>query len=69
MKYTYDELRAAATAENATQADIDCLGEWFEAYGQSYWNGEYYEADGVSLYPVYKETDPDEFELIGYEIR
>lgn len=69
MKYNYAEIRAAAIAANATQADIDRLGEWFEAYGQSYWNGEYYEADGVSLYPVYKETEPDEFELIGYEIR
>ena len=67
--YNYQEIRAAATAPNAAQADIDALGEWFQANGQQYWNGEYFDADGLRVYPVYRETEPDEYELTGYEIR
>ena len=68
--YDYRELRAAALASNATQADIDALGEWVHQYGQRYWNGEYFDANnGLRVYPVYRETEPDEYELTGYEIR
>ena len=68
--YDYDELRSAATAPNATQADIDALGEWFQVHGQRYWNGEYFDADGgVRVYPVYQEIAQDEYELTGYELR
>lgn len=66
--YNYEELRAAALAPNATQDDIDALGEWFSRYGSTYWNGEYYDADGVCVRPVYKKIDEDDYELTGYEI-
>lgn len=60
----YEELRAAATADDATQEDINALGSWFESNGSAYWNGEYYDADdGIRLYPT------DYGETVGYEIR
>lgn len=66
-EYNYEELRAAALT-SATQEDIDALGEWFSRYGHSYWNGEYYDADGIRVYPVYKQIDDNNYELLGYEI-
>lgn len=68
--YSYDELRAKALSADAEQIDIDTLGEWFEEYGRDSWNGEYYDADGYMVFPVYSE--PDEFDdvtIIGYELR
>ena len=54
MRYTYDELRAAAISPTATQEDIDAFGEWFEEFGFPYWTGEYFDADdGLRLYPIY----------------
>jgi hypothetical protein len=69
--YEYEELRAAAAAPGANQADIDALGEWFNQHGSMYWNGEYYDADdGLRLYPVYKwDEELDQGELLRYEIR
>lgn len=68
MKYDYAELKEKAI--NGKQEDINNLGEWFEQYGDRYWNGEYYNADdGMRLFPVYKEIDEDEWELIRYEFR
>lgn len=64
--YDYKELREKAL--NGTQADVNALGDWFEKYGDRYWNGECYDADGFSLYPIYKEIAEDEFELTGYRI-
>ena len=69
-RYNYQEIRARAGAPDATQADINELGEWFERYGGGSWNGEYYDADdGKRLFPVYQKIDVDEFELTGYEFR
>ena len=68
--YSYKELRAAATAPGATQADIDALGEWFSRYGDRYWNGECYDADGLYLYPVEKwDEETEQGEIVGYELR
>ena len=68
--YDYKELRAAATAPGATQADVDALGEWFSRYGAIYWNGESYDMDdGKRIFPEYSETAPDEWEITGYSIR
>lgn len=68
--YDYKDLLAAATADGATQADIDALGEWFEAHGDRYWNGEYYDADGLRLYPVYTwDAELDQGTITGYEFR
>ena len=68
-RYSYKELLKTATAAGATQEDIDTLGAWFEEYGTEYWNGEYCDADGARLFPVYKENEDGEFEVAGYEFR
>lgn len=68
-RYSYKELLAAATGKSATQTDIDTLGAWFSEFGSEYWNGEYYDADGERLFPVYRESEEDQFEVIGYEFR
>lgn len=68
-EYQYDELAAAAMKFNATQEEINALGEWFEQYGMCHWNGTSWEVDeknGVYLAPVYKEVEEDEFERVGY---
>ena len=31
--YSYKELLAEATKSNATQEDINALGEWFDRFG------------------------------------
>lgn len=69
-RYSYEELRVAATATDADQIDVDTLGAWFEQYGQDHWNGECYDADGISLYPVIEWDDElEQGEAVGYEIR
>ena len=65
-KYDYDDLEKRATAPGATQLDISNLGEWYEQYGDSFWNGEFYNDDGKELYPIYKQIASDEWEIIGY---
>ena len=67
--YEYEELRAAATAPGATHEQINALGEWLEQHGDRFWNGECYDADGYLLFPIYDETEPDEYRLTGYELR
>ena len=68
-RYSYRELRAAALAPEAAQADIDTLGAWMEQYGTDSWNGETYDIDdGKRLRPIYKQTSDDSFEITGYEI-
>lgn len=68
-RYDYKKLREKALSATATQEDIDNLGKWFELFGETYWNGEYYDADGAEIWPVYKKISEDDFELVGYEIR
>ena len=69
--YDYKELREKALSPDATQADVDALGEWFRVYGDRYWNGEFYDADnGRELRPVYKwDEDLGQGEVVGYELR
>lgn len=55
-EYDYKELRAAA--ESGKPEDISALAKWFERYGSRYWNGEYYDAEGIEIYPLYK-YNPD----------
>ena len=63
---TYEELRQAA--ESGKREDINALGRWFEREGSAFWNGEYYDADGMELYPVYKLVDAEcgDYEIVGY---
>lgn len=66
--YGYHELKTAVKTD-ATQENVNALGEWFACFGGRYWNGEFYNADDCCIYPVYEEIGEDEFELIGYELR
>lgn len=72
-RYDYSELREKAI--HGTQADVDALGEWFELYGNRYWNGECYDADdGYRLFKKlechYDEDGELDFcETAGYEFR
>lgn len=72
--YSYEDLKEKALSANATQEDINNLGEWFDQYGDRYWNGEYYSIDNDNrLYPIYNKVDDDEleeqYEIVAYEIR
>lgn len=67
--YSYKELREKSVSADATQSDIDALGEWFQQYGSRFWNGEVYDADGFVLRPVQVyDEDSDTWETTGYEI-
>lgn len=67
-RYDYKELKQKVL-ENETEENLNALGEWFEMFGNDFWNGEYFDADDFHLVPIYKEVDEDEFERIGWEIR
>lgn len=63
---TYNELKEKALAFNATQEDINALGEWFSRHGD-HWNGECWTVDvDHDLYPIHKEVGYDEYEVVGY---
>lgn len=67
-RYSYSELLEAVKA-NETPDNVNALGEWFERYGDQFWNGEYYDADGLRLFPVYVEVSKDQFAITRYEVR
>lgn len=75
--YSYKELCEKARSHDATQADINALGEWFEKYGADYWNGEYFDASlpgepsgTCRLYPVEeRDGELDVGIVTGYEFR
>ena len=65
--YDFSDLYKKAIAPDATQEDIDKLGYWMSRHGRDSWNGEYYRVDSAhELYPIYKEIDYDDYDLIGY---
>ena len=72
-RYDYKELRERAV--NGGADDVNALGEWFEKYGEMYWNGEYYDADdGYRLFPIFEthfdeDGDLDFVETVGYEFK
>ena len=69
--YDYTKLAAKALSESATQGDIDNLGQWFSLYGDRYWTGECFEVDGaadVNIYPVYRQSGEDIFEIDHYTL-
>lgn len=69
--YEYKDL-LVAVEENETPEALEALGEWFQRYGNMYWNGECWDIDGNrGLYPIYKLVDEEceDWEIIGYEIR
>lgn len=66
-RYNYKELAEKALAFNATQEDINALGEWFDRHGRSFWNGECFHVDADhDLYPIHKEVGYDEYDVVGY---
>lgn len=67
-RYSYSDL-LEAVKKNESAENVNALGEWFEQYGAQFWNGEYYDADGLRLFPVYVEISEDQFEITGYEVR
>lgn len=70
MRYDYEDIRAKAIRSEATEQDVNALGKWMEQYGDSCWNGEFWDIDdGMRLFPVVVETAPGEYETKGYEIR
>lgn len=68
-EYSYKEAVSAAL-KDPTDENVQFLADWFEMYGQRYWNGECYLIDGFNrLFPIYKEVEEDEFEIVGWEIK
>ena len=68
--YDYKDLERKALLPGAAQEDIDALGEWFEQFGSSYWNGECFKIDSTrALFPIYREVAEDEYEITGWEVR
>lgn len=69
--YDYKALKEKALAFDATQEDMANLAEWFERFGRTYWNGEYYDVgDGFRLFPIFgEETDNGDFPVIGWEFK
>lgn len=68
--YDYAELVAALDREESEQ-NLRALGEWFQRYGGSYWDGECWTIDEESdrhLYPISRLMDgyEDQFETVGY---
>ena len=68
-RYSYKELLNAAIASNGAEKDCKALAEWFQEYGATYWNGEYFDADGHELRPIYEETGDGEVEIVSWELR
>lgn len=69
-KEQYQELEHKALSTDATQEDINALGKWFELYGDSYWNGEFYDVDGRhQLLPIDIEDEDGDFHRTGWKLR
>lgn len=52
--------------------DNECavLAACFKRYNGEAWNGECYDCDGFSLFPIYGEEDADGcYPIIGWEVR
>ena len=71
--YDYAELREAAinhmNDDKATDTARD-LADWLEYYGEGRgWNGEWWDIEGYRLVPVYEEVEPDEWDLVRWEVQ
>ena len=74
IEYRYNDYMKAAT-ENPTVENLARLGEWFEKYGQRFWNGECYLLEnGHRLRPIqkpidfYEDGEPAQWAITGWEI-
>lgn len=69
-RYSYSDILAKAEVEGASSVDVNALGEWFEDYGYTYWNGECFECGGLRVYRIYgKPNKWGDYPIIGYEFR
>ncbi len=64
--YSYQELEEAALRD-PTPENLNALGEWFERYGHTFWNGEFFSVDEDNR--LYRVWDEDIENVIGYELR
>lgn len=60
--------------ETGDRERINLLGEWYQLYGDRYWNGEHYtikyEGREHSLTPIQEQINEDgDFEVIGWELK
>lgn len=69
----YEELKQKALSPEATQNDINTLGEWLASYYGYSWNGVCFDVEGQSLFPVLKPIainsstgDIEQHETVGY---
>lgn len=68
-RYDYKELRDKAI-ETGKEADVWALAEWMERYGYGYWNGECWDIDdGKTLWPILRENEDGDCNVVNYEIR
>ena len=69
-KYDYEELKAKAFSSSAVQQDLKNLGEWMERFADpADWDGDSWRIEGYRLYPFEQEISPDEWEVVGYELK
>ena len=72
---TYAEIVQHIKNEGEMPENLQLLGEWFEHNGAMFWTGECYdtekEFDGRSLYPINEPDaeDPEQYNVVGYELR
>lgn len=65
--YDCEELKKAYIA-NRTAENLANLAEWFDRYGDEYWNGEKWDAEDFYIRPIMKyDENLDIWETIGYE--
>ena len=60
------ELLAEALNDPAPD-NLNALGEWFERYGSTFWNGEFFMID--EDHRLFRIWDDDHENIIGYELR
>lgn len=70
-RYDYKEL-VDSVLNDASTENVNNLAEWLERYGNRWWNGFCFDTskdlNGLNVYPVYKEIDEDEYEVVGYQL-
>lgn len=67
-RYDYQELREKAI-NNPTFENLEALADWLSNYDINSWNGEFWDIDGLRLYPIFGDEDENGcFPIVNYEI-
>lgn len=67
-RYDYQELREKAI-NNPTFENLEDLADWLSNYDINSWNGEFWDIDGLRLYPIFGDEDENGcFPIVNYEI-